>query len=252
MKDQYVADIGDYGKYGLLRFLSSKGINIGVNWYRTENDESNDGKFTDYLKDTRENGDRQYDESVFKDLQEIAKKDKKSVLDIEKSGVILNAVFFNEFLTSDFDERREWHKRAKKALLNNKTNLIFADPDNGTYREGKTPPRNVADKYALLDELREYYDEGADVVYYCHKARRKEDAWHKKVNEFNDNSHNAKIIVLTFHRGTQRSYIFAIHPENYKKYDKLLNEFIDGPWGKISVDKKKPPFSREQIVAEGE
>lgn len=49
MKNQYVGDIGDYGKYGLLRFLANHGICIGVNWYLTENDESSDGKFTDYL-----------------------------------------------------------------------------------------------------------------------------------------------------------------------------------------------------------
>ena len=50
MKNQYVGDIGDYGKYGLLRFLASHGIKIGVNWYLTENDGSTDGKFTTYLK----------------------------------------------------------------------------------------------------------------------------------------------------------------------------------------------------------
>lgn len=245
MKDQYVADIGDYGKYSLLRFLSDKRINIGVNWYRTENDKSNDGKFTDYLKDERENGDRQYDEKLFNVLRPIAKKDKKSVLDIEKNDIIPNAVFFNEFLPSDFNDRKEWHERAKRKLLGEKTNLIFADPDNGTYKDKKPLPRKNGVKYALLDELRCYYDKGANVVYYCHKARRKKDAWREKIYEFNDEDHNAKIIVLTFHRGTQRSYIFAIHPENYKTYDKLLNEFIDSPWGKISVDKKKPPFSRE-------
>ena len=54
MKNQYVGDIGDYGKYGLLRFLANKGIKIGVNWYLTENDLTNDGNKTDYLKDDKE------------------------------------------------------------------------------------------------------------------------------------------------------------------------------------------------------
>ena len=35
MKSQYIGDIGDYGKYGLLRFLESNGIRLGVNWYMT-------------------------------------------------------------------------------------------------------------------------------------------------------------------------------------------------------------------------
>ena len=50
MKNQYVGDIGDYGKYGLLRFLAERGIQIGVNWYLTKDDGSTDGKFTKYLE----------------------------------------------------------------------------------------------------------------------------------------------------------------------------------------------------------
>ena len=43
MKNQYVGDIGDYGKYGLLRFLAGHGIKIGINWYLTKDDGSADG-----------------------------------------------------------------------------------------------------------------------------------------------------------------------------------------------------------------
>lgn len=40
MKNQYLTDLGDYGKYGLLRFLTGKGVRIGVNWYLTPDDGS--------------------------------------------------------------------------------------------------------------------------------------------------------------------------------------------------------------------
>ena len=50
MKDQYVGDIGDFGKYSLLRAFADAGVKVGVNWYLTENDGSTDGKFTEYLK----------------------------------------------------------------------------------------------------------------------------------------------------------------------------------------------------------
>ena len=33
MKNQYFGDIGDYGKYGLLRWLAGQGLSIAVNWY---------------------------------------------------------------------------------------------------------------------------------------------------------------------------------------------------------------------------
>lgn len=67
MKDQYVGDIGDFGKYSLLRAFTDAGVKVGVNWYLTENDGSTDGKFTEYLK----KNDRisEYDSVVFKTLK---------------------------------------------------------------------------------------------------------------------------------------------------------------------------------------
>ena len=62
MKNQYVGDVGDYGKYGLLRYISNKGIHIGVNWYLTEDDDSNDGKFISYLSKESE---RKYDGELY-------------------------------------------------------------------------------------------------------------------------------------------------------------------------------------------
>ena len=50
MKNQYFGDIGDYGKYGLLRFLAQNGVKIAVNWYLTTNDGSGDGKHVSYLE----------------------------------------------------------------------------------------------------------------------------------------------------------------------------------------------------------
>ena len=35
LKNQYFGDVGDYGKYGLLRHIANNGIKIAVNWYLT-------------------------------------------------------------------------------------------------------------------------------------------------------------------------------------------------------------------------
>ena len=49
--------------------------------------------------------------------------------------------------------------------------------------------------------------------------------------------------MLTFHRGTQRSYIFVVHPEQAIKYESLLTEFITTTaWG------KKRAFTRENVT----
>lgn len=33
MQNRYAGDIGDFGKFGLLRALRGSGLSIGVNWY---------------------------------------------------------------------------------------------------------------------------------------------------------------------------------------------------------------------------
>ncbi|WP_028506143.1 hypothetical protein [Ruminococcus sp. FC2018] len=246
MKNQYVGDIGDYGKYGLLRFLAGKGINIGVNWYLTKDDGSKDGKFKDYLSKDEFGC---YDNELFKMLKTC-----KCVKDIERKQIIPNAVFFSDTLNTSSAEGRkerkairdEWHKKAMKKLCTDGADLIFADPDNGTLNPYTKPSIANGEKYTTLEELKAYYNEGKDVVYYCHRARRNDAKWAEKKKELEQVCQGVKIIVLTFHRGTQRSYIFGIHPERYKNYDKLINEFLKTDWGKTDIEPKKIPlFTKE-------
>jgi len=51
MKNQYVGDINDYHKYGLLRSLKqATGLDILISWMLTSDDTSKDGGKTEYLK----------------------------------------------------------------------------------------------------------------------------------------------------------------------------------------------------------
>src|SRR5829696_4979011 len=55
MQDRYVGDVGDFGKYGLLRTLGA-GLSLGVVWYLVPNESHNaDGKHTSYLIPSRTN-----------------------------------------------------------------------------------------------------------------------------------------------------------------------------------------------------
>lgn len=265
MKNQYVGDIGDYGKYGLLRFLAGNGIKIGVNWYLTENDGTNDGEINKYLGIYKKNRYpeniieqyKRYDSELFEKLQPIVAKgkNKKRVQDIKNNDIILNAVFFDDKLEKNEGQsvarrkelRDTWHENALKKLSDESIELIFADPDNGTLNPKMKPSIKNGEKYATLDELSKYYNKGKNVVYYCHKARRSKDKWKEKKNEFKAFCPDAKIIVLTFRYGTQRSFIFAVHLENYDKYNKLINDFLKTDWGTFTVNgKKNPPFNPEE------
>ena len=234
MKNQYVGDIGDYGKYGLLRFLASHGIKIGVNWYLTENDGSTDGKFTTYLKNP---ADRVYDPELFDALQNIADHPDKTVKMIKQAGIIPDAEFFGEMLKSSSlkADAREWNRRLwfnNSTLMLGNAELIFADPDNGiSYR--KTARTKDSEKFILPEDVAEYYNSGRNVVYYCHKGRRKQEAWEQAKAEIRNHIRDAQILAVTFHRGTQRSYIFVLHPDCYMRYEKIITAFLDSEWGSM-------------------
>jgi hypothetical protein len=57
VQDRYAGDIGDFGKYGLLRYICFAGngissLRLGVNWYLVpDTGNAGDGGFTEYLQD---------------------------------------------------------------------------------------------------------------------------------------------------------------------------------------------------------
>jgi hypothetical protein len=55
MQDRYVGDVGDFGKYGLLRSLAAD-LSLGVVWYLGPEESHNaDGKHIGYLNSTQKN-----------------------------------------------------------------------------------------------------------------------------------------------------------------------------------------------------
>ena len=243
MKNQYVGDIGDYGKYSLLKAFADSGVRVGVNWYLTEDDGSTDGKFNDYLKTDKY---RCYDSETFDGLKAIVYPDcenlnsDRSVLDIENSGLIPRALYYSDVLgcKSSPNERSAarslWFQESLHILHN--ADLVFMDPDNGLLVSNNPRLKN-SNKYALPSEVNDVYRSGRNVVYYCHKVRRKESAWKVYLRYMLQDEllPDAMPIVLTFHKGTQRSYVFLIHNGDYRRYKRIISEFTNC-WGGVFED----------------
>lgn len=228
MKNQYFGDVGDYGKYSLLRFLSDNGIKLAINWYLTEDDGSNDGKHTSYLQ---KNPMRKYDRELFDLLSEMIVKGQRDVLLFEMQNFIKNTVYYHELLdikdVSRDENRRlreEWHRNALSACEG--AELVYLDPDNGACEE---EPKNKRDslKYCYADEIADYYQRGQNVIYYCSKGRRSYDMWEEAKAMMLRKLPDAKTIVINFHKGTQRSYIFVLHKEDFRKYSELIKKFLN-------------------------
>ena len=227
MKNQYVGDIGDFGKYSLLRAFIDAGVKVGINWYLTENDSSNDGKFTSYLqKDDL----RWYCPEIFDCLKQIAGNADKSVNDVQDSSILSGTLFYSAVLkpegnpTERETERYLWFQESLQAIAG--AELVFMDPDNGLL-ESDDAGRKDAEKYVLPSEVEGAFNAGHNVVYYCHKGRRTCEQWDDYKSIMFKHVKDAIPAVLTYHKGSQHSYIFLIHEQNFVKYRKIIDNFMN-------------------------
>lgn len=238
MKNQYVADIGDYGKYSLLKAFLDAGIKVGINWYLTDDDGTNDGKFTRYLEDVSKTSLRKYNPNIFDELKQINYSN-RTIQSVENSAFLSGTFFYNSkvpFSNIQQEQRRKWHRAAVKQLED--AELVFLDPDNGLRKDDRNS--RSADKYVFAEEISSYYST-QNVVFYCHKGRRTSEEWERYKSTMPKMLPSSKPIVLTYHRGTQRSYIFLIHPKDYDNYRKIINAFLKKWEGIFTEESIKDP-----------
>lgn len=234
MQDRYTGDIGDYGKLGMLRCLAATGLRVGVNWYRTPDEDHNeDGRFTQYAHDSSY---RDCDPQLWASLAQILDTHQRQVESLEAPD-ILDAVFFHD--TLDFSEisfreragiRVDWHRRALAAL--NGCELVFVDPDNGLIVPSARRSKK-SNKYVLPEELFAYYRQGASVVYYQHKARRPDSFYTGQHNKLlqDERIQGAEGLGLKFTRTSLRYYWFLLHPEHAETVQQCIASLLAGPWG---------------------
>ncbi|MCR5294957.1 MAG: hypothetical protein K6E30_07275 [Lachnospiraceae bacterium] len=249
MKNQYIGDIGDYGKYGLLRYLSSQGIKIGVNWYLTPNDERTDGLHTGYLNMPEM---KDYDPELFMKMKELAPiaREEKTVQMVEESGLFSGFIFYHEKLNTDdkfFNEREaereRWHQNALRQLEGAK--LVFVDPDNGLVRKMRTS-RKGSHKYISREEIKDYFEAGKDVVYYHHRSRKNDEGWMQDKTIMKDLA-GVRLLAVSAHRWGNRAYIFVVHEKNYEFYRNIIEEFLKTRWGERMPGKRMPFFTIEDV-----
>lgn len=190
MQDRYTADIGDFGKYGLLRYVlghcdtSGQKVRLGVLWYLTEPEGNNDGRFLDYLDDVDEF--RRCDPELYAFLKGIRDGQKdRAVVTIEQGGLFPSFTqFFSQKLSYEDTQalseegrmvraalRSEWFTRAMRVLR--ECNFVFLDPDNGLAGPSTKIHSKKAPKFAFYQDIEELVDAGKSVIVYQHDTMPK-------------------------------------------------------------------------------
>ena len=230
MKNQYVGDIGDYSKLGMLIALSQAGFSIGINWYLTPNEPKHsktvtDGKYIQYLDlpcDTN-------NPKLFSALCQIVKNEKRAVKNIENKNLFPNSVtYWNKILESK--SRDVWHSKALKKLSNN--SIIFCDPDNGLEVKSTKPYSKNGNKYTTYKEIVDYYKNGSSVIVYNHRDRKPEEDYIKRFTKFREieETAQAKLFYLRASRYSVRDYLFIIHERHFSDLERAINSFLATEW----------------------
>lgn len=212
MQDLYVGDIGDYGKYGLLRELAGYGLRLGVNWYMVvpqKGGKQEDGKFIQYLQSPNEY--RHYDPELFDALKRIVYEERDRRLKRVEELELFPAMFYSEPLS---DTRAVWHRRALEALAG--TDLVFLDPDNGLETGRMCQTGKATEKHVRMEELMDYYRRGQSVVLYQHRPQRtsKERCIQSVLDMQRQYLLADQVRLLEFPRYTNRFYFFFLHRDH--------------------------------------
>ncbi len=184
MQDRFTYDVGDFGKYGLLRRLvgTTAGdgrqlLRLGVCWYLVP-DAIGDkaGKHTGYLDLVDDDNQyRRCDPDLYDALKRIKQGEERSVRRVMGSAILPeNTVYYAERLTfagipptkvnERLAHRSAWLGGSVKALQD--ADLVFLDPDIGLEVASKTRIRKSGPSYVFYDEVEPYLDRGQSVVVY--------------------------------------------------------------------------------------
>lgn len=183
MQNKYAGDVGDFGKFSLLRHLTDNTTRVGVVWYLFPDElRSQDGHFTNFLSDP---GFHACDSSLCEKLA-TAIDGQRSVSALEKAGLLpSNTEYFSAKL--DFhlqhtsqskrdkkereEKRKQWLEDAVRAVSD--CNLIFLDPDNGLQIPSCPKIGQIkSGKFAYYEEIYRF-SIGKDVTVVYHHLGRK-------------------------------------------------------------------------------
>jgi len=174
MQNRYAGDVGDFGKFALLRAIAFD-CKVGIIWYLTSEarEESRDGKHLDYLR--KPDRFRKLDCELFDRLNsfrdEFTKSPKlRSVRQLEQCRLLKSAAYFAEEVPIDGKLRMKWASKIVQSEIS-ASEILFLDPDNGIQGDQLTHKHVALEEISLLRHLKK------PLVIYHHQTRVKGGAY---------------------------------------------------------------------------
>jgi len=174
LKNQYLGDINDYRKYGLIRCLMSDQLRVTVCWMLTPDDGRSDGGKLSYLD--QPDRWRRFDPSLYDGLREIVSRTTRrgaprDLDELQTSGILDGCRFHDMELGDGREDRVDFFIALEPRLSD--TDLLFFDPDNGLEVPSTGKGRRGSSKYLYWDEAARFFAGGTSLLIYQHIPRVK-------------------------------------------------------------------------------
>lgn len=236
MKNQYVGDVNDFCKYGILRTLTAGGATPStVAWMLTADDLSSDGRKLTYLQKPEQW--RAADPDLFDRMAQLVASGARAVAAVEESEILPHARFHTEIVPRRADERREHFARTLEIARG--SDLLFFDPDNGLEVSSCAPGRAGSEKYLLWSELVAAYGAGHSVLVYQHFPRR-ERAEYIRATARLISERTASATVFTFRTSSVVFFLATQQAAADVHHSRALE--LGSKWkGIITTDRVLPP-----------
>ena len=255
VQDRYVGDVGDFGKYGLLRSLARRdehgpAFRLGVLWYRfdcADRTATGDGRHVQYLcsPSSHERSLRSCDPELFGMMLDIVNNRRRSIAAVETKGVLPpDTLFFSEGLSFDrtprgeerCTRRHDWLRAGLERV--GEAEIVFFDPDNGLEVPSRDRCSPKGPKHVYYDDLRPCWERGQSLVVYHHIGRtyggRRADAeeqTRRRCHDLRDRLPGARPVALRFRRRSPRVYFVLSQPSHAGRIDARVRAFLESPWG---------------------
>lgn len=249
MQNRYSGDVGDFGKFGLLRhLLNNSKYSLGINWYLFPDEGHNeDGRFTEYL--TNPNF-KSCDSELHNKLKAIVE-NKRCVKALEKSNLFnCKTTYFSKIVDFYTDYpgqtkknknirlslREKWQDDAMATLST--ANVLFIDPDNGLQiKSCKSLNQKKSGKFAYFNEIIKFHEGKEFTIIYHHLNRHKNHGSH--LQQIEDRARELKkkinpkhtIFCIRYRPYSSRAFFIIASPNATKYVRDKLNTFLESGWG---------------------
>ena len=257
MRDQFVGDIGDFAKYGLLRALVRDGLaarRVGVVWYANEDDPSSSHGGEIFYLDVGAGVYYQCDPALYSVLWSMVRSGQRSMAAVEKSGLLgEDTPFWAEPTPGRTPQRTDWLAGAVKRMKG--CDLVFLDPDNGVSLQ-RTSGTAVTPEHTYADEVFSFVDQaGLAVVYHTPSRHRKGVSYEDQVEELREvlagsGSQRNVVFAARWRRYGARFFLIVCKPSRADAVRQVLLSIQHSPWGQQLSGFRTPHFTFSGLTFE--